>query len=179
MVKKKNKRAAKRKERLAKLYAPIRFSLFFRPESSFLLSPYSVPALVPALVPPPLPAFVPASVPAPVPALVPTLVPASFSRLGSSVVLLSSCVPAPAAVSHRALILPLFVLGPPLFFGLSSLRTYKQFLSDEPRLRVLTSPAKPFRPFPAFSALNPDNNNSLYNSTDKNKRKRGFNTVFM
>ena len=155
VVKKKNKRAAKKKKRLAKLYAFVGFLLSPRPESSFLLSPHSVPALVLALVPAPVPVFVLAPMPAPLPAL--------FSCLGSPVVLLSGCVPALAAVSCQALIFPFPVLGLLLPLGPSILRIFKQSLSDEPRPRVSTSLAKPLCPFPAFSALNPDNNNGVYN----------------
>ena len=41
------------------------------------------------------------------------------------------------------------------------------------------SPVKPLCPFPALGALNLDNNNGLYNSTNKNKCKQGFNTAFI
>ena len=163
VVKKKNKRVAKIKERLAKLCAPVGSPLSPRPESSLFLSPRSVPAPVPALVFAPLP----------------TPVPAPLSRPGSPVVLSSGRVPAPAAVSRQALMSPLPMLGPPLPLGPSSLRTFKQSLSDEPWPCVSTSPAKLFRPFPALDALNPDNNNGSYNPTDKSERKRGFNTTFI
>ena len=155
MVKKKNKCAAKRKERLAKLYAPVGSSLSPRPESFLLLSLYSVPALLPALVPTPILALMPA----PLSAFVPTL----FSCSGSSVVSSSGFVPAPAAISCQALMSPFPVLGSSLSLVPSPLRTFKQFLSDKPRLRVLTSSAKPFCPFPALGALNPKNNNGSYN----------------
>ena len=171
VVKKKNKRAAKRKERLAKLHAPVGSPLSSRPESSILLSPRSVPALVLALVPTPMPALVPTLMPAPVPAF--------FSCPGSFVVLSSDCLPALAAVSRRALMSPLPVLGPPLLLGPSPLRTFKQSLSDEPRPRVSTSPAKLLHPFPALGALNPNDNNGSYNPTDKNKCKRGFDIAFI
>ena len=178
-MKKKNECAAKRKERLAKLCAPIGSFSSFRLESSLLLMPYSVPALVPALVPAPVPTPMPAFVPALVPAPVPTPVPAPVSRPRSPVVSLSGRVPAPAVVSRQALMLPLSVLGPPLPLGYSPLRTFKQSLSDEPRPRVSTGPVKPLRPFPALSTLNPNNNNGSYNPTNKNERKRSFDIAFL
>ena len=55
MVKNKNKRAAKRKERIAKLCAPIASSLFSYLESSFFLSPRFVFLLMPALMPASMP----------------------------------------------------------------------------------------------------------------------------
>ena len=171
VVKKKNKCAAKKKERLAKLCAPIRSPLSPCPKSSLFLTPYSVCALVPALMPALVPACMPALMPAPVPIF--------LSRPRSPVVLSSSCVPTPAAVSHWALMLPLLMLGPPLLFGPSFLRIFKQSLSDEPQPCVSTSPTKPFRPFPAFCALNPDNNNGSYNPTNENKCKWGFDTTFI
>ena len=39
--------------------------------------------------------------------------------------------------------------------------------------------AKPLCPFLALDALNPDNNNGLYNLINKNERKRGFDTAFI
>ena len=108
VVKKQNKYAAKRKERLAKLCALVRSPLSPYPKSSLFLSPYSLPASMPALVP--------------------TFVSAPFFRLRSLDALLSGCVPAPAAVSHcgiSASLLPLLVLSPSLFFGPLTLRTFK------------------------------------------------------
>ena len=122
-----------------------------------------------------MPALVPALVPAPGPAPLP--VPLSFP--GSPVVSLSGHMPAPAAVSCGALMLPLLVLGSSLPLGPSPLRTFKWSLSDEPRPRMSTSPAKSLRLFLALSVLNPDNNNGLYNPIDKNERKRGFDTAFI
>ena len=126
---------------------------------------------MPTLVPAPVPVLMPALMPAPVPA------PLSCSR--SPVVLSSSCVPAPVVVSRQALMLPLSVLGLPLFLGSLPLKTFKQSLSDKSRLRVSTSPTKLLRPFPALGALNPDNHNGLYNPSNNNKRKRGFDTAFI
>ena len=118
-----------------------------------------------------MPAFVPTPVSAPVPTL--------FSRSRSPVGLSSGCMLAPAAVSCRVFMSPLPVLGLPLLLGPLFLKTFKQSLSDELWPRMLTSPAKPFRLFPALGALNPDNNNGLYNPTNKNKRKRGFDIAFI
>lgn len=39
--------------------------------------------------------------------------------------------------------------------------------------------AKPLCLFPALSAYNSDNNNDLYNPTNTNKRKCGFDTLFI
>ena len=75
--------------------------------------------------------------------------------------------------------LPLPVLDPPFFLEPSPLRTFKRSLSDKPQLRASTSPAKLFCLFPTLGALNLDNNNGLYNPTNKNKRKRGFDTAFI
>ena len=174
VVKKKNKCVAKRKKRLAKLRSPVRSLLFPCPESSLFLLPY--------LLPTPMPAFVFVLVPAFMPASISTPMPAAFSCLGSPVVLLSSRVSVPAAVSCRripALMSPLLVLGPPLPFKPLLLKTFKQFLSDEPQPRMSTSPVKPFCLFLAFGTANLDDNNSLYNLTNNNKRKRGFNTLFI
>lgn len=71
------------------------------------------------------------------------------------------------------------MLGLPLFLGYLPFKTPKQFLSDEPWLRVSISPTKPFYLFPTLDAYNSNNNNSLYNSINNNKRKQGFNTTFM
>ena len=171
VVKKKNKCVVKRKEWLAKLHTPVRSPLSPCPVSSFLLMPCFLPALILALVPAPVLALVSASMPAPMPA--------PFSCPGSPIILSSSCVPAPAAVSRRALMLPLPVLGRLLPLRPLPLRTFKQSLSDELWPHVLTSLAKPFCLFPALSVVNPDNNNGLYNPTNKNKHKRGFDTAFI
>ena len=121
VMKKKNKHTAKKKEQLAKLHAPVGSPLSPCPESFLLLSRRSVPALVPALVPAPVPAPLPAPVPALMPAPVPAPLPAPLSCPGSPVVLLSGCVPTPAAVSRRALMSPLPVLGLSLLLGPSPL----------------------------------------------------------
>ena len=121
VVKKKNKRTAKRKERLAKLCAPVKSPSSSCLESSLFLSPRFVPTLVPALVPATVPSLVPIPMPAPVPALVPT----PLSRLRSFVVLSSGRLPAPATVFCRAFMLPLLMLGPLLFLRPLPLRTFK------------------------------------------------------
>ena len=54
---------------------------------------------------------------------------------------------------------PLSVLGSSLFLGLSTLKTFKRSLSDEPWPHVSISPAKPLHPFPVLDVLNPNNNN--------------------
>ena len=124
VVKKKNKCAAKKKERLAKLHALFGSFLSLCLEFSLFSSPRSVPALVPALVPAPVPALVTAPLPAPVLALV--LAP--FYRFGSYIVLSSGHMLAAAAVSCRgipALMLPLLVFSLSLLLGLSSFRPFK------------------------------------------------------
>ena len=153
---------AKKKERLAKLCALVRSSLFFHFKFSVFLSPRFVPA--------PMPAFILIFVSAP------------FSRPGSPVILLSGYVPAPATVfccGILAFLLPLPVLGPSLPLGLLLLRTFKQSLSNKPQPRILTSHTELFHPFLALDMLNFDNNNNLYNPTNNNKRKRDFNTAFI
>lgn len=177
VVKKKNKCMAKKKERLVKLNASVKFLLSSCPEFSLFLLPCSLPA--------PLPALMSALV------LAPLLAPVSYLR--SFAVLLSGCVPAltvftalfllyHAFISNckiSALLLLLFVLGSPLFLGPSLLRTFKQFLSDELWPRMSTSSAKCFCPFLALSMYNPDDNNNLYNSTNSNKCKQDFNMMFI
>lgn len=120
MVKKKNKCVAKRKERLVKLCAFVRSLLFPYPKSSLFSSLCSMPAPMPAIISAPMPAVVPAPVFA--------SVLASFSRLGSPVLLLSGHLSALVAVSCckiPALMSPLFVLGPTLSLGPSSLKRFK------------------------------------------------------
>ena len=130
LIKKKNKRTVKRKERLAKLCVPIKPPSSLCPESSPLLSPCFVP----------VPKF----------ALVPIPMPAPISRFGFPAILLSCHVPVPVfcpdspailssnhtPVSCRgipALLSSLFnMLGSPLLFKSSSLQTFKRFLSDKP-----------------------------------------------
>ena len=114
VVKKKNKRAAKTKERLTKFCALVESLLSPCPKSSFFLLPHSVPAPMPALVSTPVLSLVLAPMLAFVPTPVSALVPVSLSRSGSPVVLSSGRMPTPAAVSRRkipALILPLPILG--------------------------------------------------------------------
>lgn len=127
VVKKKNKCAANKKERLAKLCASVGSfsSLYF--ESSFFLLPCCMLAPMSALVPALVPVFMPALKPTLV--LAPML--ASFSHLRSLVVLSFDHLPVPAASSalflpHHAfvscyrilaLLLSLFVLGLSFFLG--------------------------------------------------------------
>ena len=128
------------------------------------------------------PCFVSVSLSALVPASIPVPLPAPFSYSGSLIVLSSGHLPALAAIFCRgisALILPLLVLGILLSLGPSLLRTFKQFLSDEPWPCVSTSSAKLLCPFLALGALNPDNNNGLYNPTNKNKHKWCFDPMFI
>lgn len=169
-MKKKNKHLAKKKEQHANLCVFVESSLSPHPESSFLFSSCFVPAPVPALVSALVPVSLPASLSAP------------FFRFRSPFILLSSCVPAPATVSHceiRALLLPLLVLDLPLSLRPSPLRIFKQSLLDEPQPYISTSPAKPFYRFPALDTLNLYNNNSLYNPTNINKCKWGFDIGFI
>ena len=115
-MKKMNKRTAEKKEQFAKLHAFVRSLSSLCLESSFFLSPYSVPA--------PVPAFVTAFVPAILLALVPTL----LSHSKSPIIMLSGRVPTPAAVSFceiPALLSLLFVLSPPLPLGPSPCRKFK------------------------------------------------------
>lgn len=118
----------------------------------------------------------------------PRLVLTLISRFRSSAILLSSCVPTlvsclrfPAILSsHHTLIScrrilaflsPLLgVLDLTLFLGCSPLRTFKWSLSDEPWSYISTSLAKLFCFFLVFGVYNPTNNN---------KRKWGFNTTFI
>lgn len=138
VVKKKNKRVAKRKERLAKLCALVRFPSSPHFKSSPLFLSCFVPAPVPAIVP------------TPVPALILTLVTTPISCLASLAILSSYCVPVPAAfaalsssshasVSYRGILALLFllpVLGLPLRLRSSPIKTFKQSLSNELWLRV-------------------------------------------
>ena len=101
MIKKKNKHAAKRRKRLAKLCSPLGSLLSPYPESSPLSSPSAMPALMPAfvptIVPAPMPALmpalvsvlVPAFVPAPIPALILVFMSTPVSHPGSPTILLS------------------------------------------------------------------------------------------
>lgn len=82
-MKKKNKSAAKRRERLAKLRAFVGSPLSPCSEFSALMSFCSVPTSMPALVPALMPAFVPALVPALIPIPMPALVRASICVLVS------------------------------------------------------------------------------------------------
>ena len=174
VVKKKNNCAAKRKKWLAKLCISVGSFSSLCSEFSLLLSPCFLPAPVPALMPALVPALVPTPVPAPVPA--------PFFCPRSSVVLSSDHLPALATISRCRIptfMLPLSVFDSPLPLRPLFLRTFKQFLLDEPRPRVSISFTKPFHLFPAFGALNPNNNNRLYNPTNKNKCKQGFDTAFI
>lgn len=130
LVKKKNKCAAKKKERLAKLCTLVRFFLFFCPESSLFLSFYSISTLVHALIS----------------ALVPFLIPTPISNLKFSTVLLFYCVLIPAIfialfLSFNVFIscygiptplLLLLMLGSLLSLKFLPLKTFKQSLLDEP-----------------------------------------------
>lgn len=78
-----------------------------------------------------------------------------------------------------ALLLPLFVFGSLFFLGSSTLKTFKQFLSDEPWCHISISLTKLFCAFSVFDVYNSDNNNGLYNPTNNNKRKWSFNTTFI
>lgn len=96
---------------------------------------------------------------------------ALISCLRSPAILLSChtfvfCCKIPALL----LLLP-SMLNPPLLFRSSPLKTFKRFLSNEPWPHVSTSFAKHLCLFLALGAYNPDNNNSLHNSTYNNKRK--------
>lgn len=86
------------------------------------------------------------------------------------------------SISHckiLALFLLLFVLDPSLFLGFLLFRTFKKFMIDKPWLYMSTSPIKSFCLFLVFNAYNSKNNNSLYNPTNTNKCKQGFNSVFI
>lgn len=87
LVKKKNKYAAKKKERLAKLQAPVGFTLSPYPKSSPFLLSCSMPTSMPAFIPAPVttPIFRPRS-----PAILSSYhVPAPISRPRLLAVLLS------------------------------------------------------------------------------------------
>lgn len=141
----------------------------------FLISLYA--ALVFALVLTLMSTFMLASMPVPVfysrshTVLSSCCIPALISCLGSPAILLSChtfvfCCKIPAFL----LLLP-SMLNPPLLFRSSPLKTFKRFLSNEPWPHVSTSFAKHLCLFLALGAYNPDNNNSLHNSTNNNKRK--------
>ena len=126
--------------------------------------------------------FMPTLVLAPMLTLVLASMPALLFHLRSPIVLLFRRVPALAAVSRceiPALMLPHLMLGPLLPLRLAPLRIFQQSLSNKPWPYVLTSPTKPLCLFLAFGTLNPDNNNGLYNPTNNNKCKRGFDTTFI
>lgn len=150
----------------------------------FFLPSRSMPTHIPAIVP----ASMPALVPAPMLALV--TIPVSCPE--SPAVLSSRCMPAPSAsaalsslchalVSHcriSALLSPLPIVGPSLAFRSSPIRIFKQSMPDKAWPCVSISSAKPFCLFSALGAYNPDNNDGLYNLTNINKYKWGFDTTF-
>ena len=181
MIKKKNEYAIKRKTRLTKLYAPIKFLLSLRSKSFLFLSPCFMPTFVPVFMLVFMPVFVSAHLFTPV------------SCLGSCVVLSSGCMPVPAVCvafflschafvsccGISALLSSLLLLSPRFSLGLSYLRTFQQFFSDEPWPHVSISPTKSLCLFRALGVYNPDNDNGLYNPTNNNKYKWGFNTIFI
>ena len=140
MVKKKNKRVAKKKEWLAKLHTFIGSLLSPYLEFSPFLLPCFVPASIPVLVSILIPTLMSALISASILALVSALI----SRSRSFAVLPSCCLPtlaASAALSlpcHAlvsscgisALLLLLSMLSPPLL--LLAFRILKQSLSDKP-----------------------------------------------
>lgn len=131
--------------------------------------------------------------PAPIHTLVAAPIPAPISFLESPALLSSYLMPVLTAfaalfLSHYtpvscretlALLLPLFVLSPPLFLGFWLFKTFKQSLWDKLWSHVSTSSIKPLYLFSTLGTYNLDNNNSLYNPINNNKRKRGFNTLFI
>ena len=82
-------------------------------------------------------------------------------------------------IRHLWFVSHLICYGLPLLLRLLFLRTFKQSLSDDPRSYVLISLIKPFCPFSAFGAYNPDNKNSLYNLTNNNEYKCNYDIVFI
>ena len=127
MVKMKNECAAKKKERLAKLYTPVGSFLYLCFECFLFLLPYSMPILLPIFVPVFLAVLLPVLLSAPVPAL--------LSYFGSSIVLLSGYVPAPVIISCcriPAFMLLFPLLSLPLSLEPLLLRIFKQSLSDKP-----------------------------------------------
>lgn len=192
VVKNKNKRTIKRKERFAKLCVLVESPSSPHPEFFPFSSACSMPALVPALVPAPISASVSCSESAAISLF--RRLPAIVSRPRSPGILLSCCVPAPARsaafslprhalISHcviLALLLPPpNALSSPLLLGFLPLRIFKRFLSDAPRPYMSTSPAKLLYLFPAFGTYNSSNNNDFYNPTNNNERKWDFNTIFI
>lgn len=155
-----NKYAAKKKKRLAKLYAPLGSPLFFCSESFPLLSSHFMPAFVPTLMPAPIPTLIfhlrsPAILSSCyVFAFISYLgspnillfcyLPAPISCLRSLAILLSCYVPALAAFvafflpyhifvfccKIPAFLSSFFMLGLSLLLGSSSLRIFKKILSD-------------------------------------------------
>ena len=157
-------------------------------------------------MPAPIPGFMPALIPALVPALLPALVSHSgcpailssrymsafVSRSWSSAVFWSCCVSALAGFTAFSspcyafnfyctipALLLLFpsILGPSLLLRSSSVRIFKQSLSDKLQLRISTSIVKYFCSFSILGMYNPYKNNGSYNQTNNNKCKRGFDII--
>lgn len=181
VVKKKNKCIAKKKATYKILY----FCWIFFVHLSWIF--FLLPCFKPILVSTIVSAFMRTLISAPIPTLI--------SHLKSLTVLLSYCLPTLVSclrfsaillfcyvlvlVAILALFLLLFVLDPSLFLGFLLFRTFKKFMIDEPWLYMSTSPIKSFCLFLVFNAYNSKNNNSLYNPTNTNKCKQGFNSVFI
>lgn len=172
VVKKKNKCVAKKKWRFAKLGIFVGSSLSFHPKFSSFLLFCSMPALMHILVPALIPTFMPAFIShfRSLAVLLSCHIPAPISHLGSLIVLLSRHASIFYCRILAFLSLVLSILGQSLLFKFSSFRIFKWSLSNEPWLRMSTSPAKSFRPFLALGT---------YNQTNKNKRKRGFTITFI
>lgn len=125
VVKKKNKCAAKKKERIAKFHDFVRSLLSPHPEFSPFLLPCSMPAPMPALMLALVPTLMPAFMPASMPALVSASIPALVSHLKSSNVLLS-CYALVFCRQISALLLSLpSGLSLTLFLGSSPFRIFK------------------------------------------------------
>lgn len=176
-MKKKNKCVAKKKKWLAKLYTLIISPLLSCPECSFLLLPRSMSAFMPAFVSTLVLALMPISVSCPRSVNVLSsyyiLAQAAFAGFSSSCHTLISYYRIPT------LLLLLSIFDFSLFLRSSTLGLFKQFLLDEPWLCVSTSLAKPLHLFLALNKDNMDNNNSLYNPTNNNVCKKGFDTTFI
>lgn len=184
-MKKKNKCIAKRKKWLAKICALVGCLLSSHLESSSFLLPRSMPA--------PMFALVHALLPALIPALLPALVLSPVFLLRSSAILLSChmsisvksavfFLPCYALDSRRgilALQLPLPIFSLLFLLGSSTLKTFKQSLSNKSRPHISASPTKTLCLFLALGVYNLDNNNGLYNPTNNIKHKRDFDTMFI
>lgn len=159
MIKKKNNCTAKKSKRLAKLCTFVGSPSSSHPKFSSFLLYYSVPIPVPAFVLAPMPALVFCCWSPTILLFCCLPVPVSHSR---SPAVLSSCHALDFYCGISTLLLLLSsMLDPPFSLGSSSLKRFKQSLSDESWPRVLTNLTKPFCSLPTLGTYNLTNNNEL------------------